>query len=165
MDQAGRCPLPASTGSVFRLCLFRRPILPSPLLDTTQQTLPTSRKPPLMSSCLWVPATPCTSLHSSPARGILLFWFVYCLIYWMLSISTEEAVFHPLCSSCPAQHSQIIHSPCCNQRQLLKTKLVFITPLLEPCSDNPLHLAGFAWPGPCPPLLIGCHSPSHSLGS
>lgn len=102
LNGPGRRPLPASTASVFRLCLFRRPILPSPLLDTTQQTLPTSRKPPLMSSCLWVPMTPCTSPHSSPAHGILLFWFVCCLLYWMLSISTGEAVFHPLCSLLPS---------------------------------------------------------------
>ena len=141
-------------------CLFQTPVLPSPFLDTTQQTLPTSGSLPwclrgwMSSSCLWVPVTPCTPPHSSPSHGTHLFWFVYCVLCWMLSISTGEAGFHPLCSLLPSPAFPD-HALCMLQPEAaFKNKTSFYHSTAWTASDNPLHLEGFARSGPCPPLLI-----------
>ena len=57
--------------------------------------------------------------------------------------------------SCAAQHSWIIHSPCSNQRQLLKTKLVFYhsTAWTIQWQSIALRRLCMGWSLPTPPYL------------
>ena len=120
----------------FSVCVGHQPYY-SPFLDTIQQPLPTSRKPSLMPPRLnefFLSLGSHNALHisphSRPSRGILLFWFVYCLLCWILNTSVGGAASHtsyPLLPS-PASpyHPHSMQQPAA----VLKTNQLISVPCL-----------------------------------
>lgn len=144
----------------------------SPFLDIIQQPLSTNRTPSLMPLrlneffCFFIPTMPCTSLLK--AALLMDYCCIFFLFVFALSsllhpehFSSREAATQLLCPFLPSSASQYHPFSMQQPETAFKSKTSFYhASLLNPSSDNWLHLEGSAQSGPCLILaLICCYSP------